>query len=403
LSNDIPQSMYLAGPMTNIPRFNFPLFDSVAQELRDQGFDITSPAEEDGPRVRDAVWDSETGNPADLPKTFNYGETLSRDIRIVLDKVDGVCVLPYWQSSTGACMEVYAARRVGKPVVAWDVETRTAIPVDNVVLAQQLAKSLFHAAAEEVAAQQPPPLDGGNRQYTGGRVLLVEEPDTKPVEGIIRPDIADDIYDAINQANVELKPATSVLLHPANQLRLDGERPTQLWGLPVRLEESLPVGSWALVTDESAPIREWPDAPNADTPLREEDFAHATGEVRITSETGGQKGSKPVRLDLVPPEPLWELARVYAFGAEKYDDHNYLRGYDWSLSYAAMLRHLTLWWNGESIDPETGLSHLAHGAWHTFALMAFQQHELGTDDRIGGVIEHGESIQRTGRSEEART
>ena len=106
------------------------------------------------------------------------------------------------------------------------------------------------------------------------------------------------------------------------------------------------------------------------------------GEVRVTSSTGGQKGTKRERMDLIPPEALWELARVYGMGAEKYDDHNYLRGYDYSLSYSAMLRHATQWANGEDNDSESGLNHLAHAAWHCFALMMYQFHDLGTDDRL---------------------
>ncbi len=43
--NDI--KWYLAGPMTGIPQFNYPLFDSVSAELRASGYDITSPAEMD--------------------------------------------------------------------------------------------------------------------------------------------------------------------------------------------------------------------------------------------------------------------------------------------------------------------------------------------------------------------
>lgn len=106
-------------------------------------------------------------------------------------------------------------------------------------------------------------------------------------------------------------------------------------------------------------------------------------EIRVTDpKTGGQKGVKAERMDLVPVEPLMELSRVYGFGAEKYDDFNYLLGYAWRLSLGAMLRHIMLWANGEDLDEESGLHHLAHAAWHCFTLQMFQRHELGTDDRI---------------------
>lgn len=48
------------------------------------------------------------------------------------------------------------------------------------------------------------------------------------------------------------------------------------------------------------------------------------GETRITDAlTGGQKCAKAERYDLLPVEPMAELARHYGIGAKKYADHNY--------------------------------------------------------------------------------
>ena len=111
------------------------------------------------------------------------------------------------------------------------------------------------------------------------------------------------------------------------------------------------------------------------------------GEVRITSETGGQKGKKPQAMGLIPPEALLALSEVYGMGADKYDDHNYLKGYDWSLSFGALLRHVMAAEKGEWLDDESGLPHVMHAAWHCFALFLFEKHGLGTDDRISTVVE----------------
>lgn len=105
-------------------------------------------------------------------------------------------------------------------------------------------------------------------------------------------------------------------------------------------------------------------------------------EVRVKNErTGGEKGSKPVRMDLIPVEPLWEVAKLYGKGAEKYATHNWRRGYDWSLSYAAMMRHATQFWNGESHDEETGCHHLSSVIFHALALMEFEKTHPELDDR----------------------
>lgn len=105
-------------------------------------------------------------------------------------------------------------------------------------------------------------------------------------------------------------------------------------------------------------------------------------EIRIRNEeTGGEKGQKQARFDLIPVDPLWQVARVYGRGAEKYADRNWERGYAWSLSYGALQRHANAFWMGEEIDPETGLPHLAHVVWHCFTLMQFAQHYRQFDDR----------------------
>ena len=71
-------------------------------------------------------------------------------------------------------------------------------------------------------------------------------------------------------------------------------------------------------------------------------------EVRTTSKTGGEKGVKLERFDLIPVGPLTELARLYGIGAKKYDDRNWEKGYEWSKSYAAMQRHANEFWAGKT-------------------------------------------------------
>ena len=105
-------------------------------------------------------------------------------------------------------------------------------------------------------------------------------------------------------------------------------------------------------------------------------------ETRLVDEkTGGQKGVKPARMDLIPPDPLWKLSLIYGMGAKKYSDDNWRKGYSWRLSIGALLRHIFLFTMGEYLDEESGLPHLAHAAWHCFTLMEFHRLKLGTDDR----------------------
>ena len=107
-------------------------------------------------------------------------------------------------------------------------------------------------------------------------------------------------------------------------------------------------------------------------------------EVRVVSETGGEKGSKACQMDQLPVQALWELAEHFGFGAEKYAKHNFRRGYDWSLSYNACMRHLLQFWGGEDIDEETGSKHVVAAAWHCLCMATFMDEHKDYDDRYKG-------------------
>lgn len=105
------------------------------------------------------------------------------------------------------------------------------------------------------------------------------------------------------------------------------------------------------------------------------------GETRTIAASGAQKGTKAERFDLVPVYPLTLLARLYGAGAKKYAAHNWRMGYEWSKSYAAAQRHLTAFWDGEDIDPETGVPHVINVAFHMFALAQYLKDHPELDDR----------------------
>lgn len=109
----------------------------------------------------------------------------------------------------------------------------------------------------------------------------------------------------------------------------------------------------------------------------------SAGERRTTSSTGGEKGVKDARFDLVPVLPLTTVAKLYAKGAEKYAAHNWSRGYEWSKSYAALMRHATQFWAGEDLDEETQLPHMASVVFHAMALIQFMEDHRDFDDRPG--------------------
>jgi hypothetical protein len=110
---------YLAGSMTNLPGFGFKVFDSVADELRTRGIDVVTPSELDEAASRKAAMQSKDGDPDAYYKATGLmrGRLLARDIRIVIDDVDSVIVMPGWRQSKGARLETFTAWLHGKPVL----------------------------------------------------------------------------------------------------------------------------------------------------------------------------------------------------------------------------------------------------------------------------------------------
>ncbi len=97
--------------------------------------------------------------------------------------------------------------------------------------------------------------------------------------------------------------------------------------------------------------------------------------------TQGRKfdGDK-LRYDLVPWEPMNDVAAVLTHGAKKYAPENwkYVRGARWRY-LAAAFRHLVARATGEKADPETGLPHTAHAICCLLFLGWFDKHEEVVD------------------------
>ena len=76
-----------------------------------------------------------------------------------------------------------------------------------------------------------------------------------------------------------------------------------------------------------------------------------------------------------------QTAAVLKFGAIKYAEHNWRKGFTWSRPLAAAMRHITAFNDGEDKDPESGLSHLAHAACCIMFLLEFEKTHPELDDR----------------------
>lgn len=72
-------------------------------------------------------------------------------------------------------------------------------------------------------------------------------------------------------------------------------------------------------------------------------------------------GIKKPQAHFIPPVAILAEAKVMALGGSKYGPYNWQdQPVDASTYYDAALRHLMSWFTGESVDEESGQSHLAH-------------------------------------------
>lgn len=110
-----------------------------------------------------------------------------------------------------------------------------------------------------------------------------------------------------------------------------------------------------------------------------------SGEVRVINPvTGGMKNRKDCELFTAPPVGMVEYGKVCSYGSrDKYAQNNWRYGFVWSLSANALLRHYLAWVGGEDHDPESGLHHMAHAAWHALVLVQFSVDHPSLDDRFG--------------------
>lgn len=75
-----------------------------------------------------------------------------------------------------------------------------------------------------------------------------------------------------------------------------------------------------------------------------------------------KNGIEKPRLSLIPQEAIVEVARVFGYGANKYEAYNFSKGARKTTYTDAAMRHINRYLLNEDIDPESGFNHLAHAA-----------------------------------------
>lgn len=119
--------LYLAGPMRGIADHNFPAFDAAAEHLRSLGHEVVNPAD----LSRDSGVEYNSDGTC---TTEQLRELLTIDLAWLVD-CEGIALLPGWQKSEGAKLELLFVTMTGMRVFSSTGEEYIAKPslVVNVI------------------------------------------------------------------------------------------------------------------------------------------------------------------------------------------------------------------------------------------------------------------------------
>ena len=80
---------------------------------------------------------------------------------------------------------------------------------------------------------------------------------------------------------------------------------------------------------------------------------------------------------LVPPEIFEAIAYIRMYGNAKYHDPDNWKTVEIERYYSAAMRHLLAWRRGETVDMESGYSHLWHAACNLAFMISLEDQEIG--------------------------
>ena len=133
--------VYCAGPMSGKPQQNAPAFAAAAELLRSQGHDVVTPVE-----LNAEIWWNHYGRDFDpASDVVGYGDPIAneffaRDLHEVCTR-DAVGVLPGWQQSNGARLEVLLAELLRKVIL----DATTGERISTTIMQHMSAYGAFQA------------------------------------------------------------------------------------------------------------------------------------------------------------------------------------------------------------------------------------------------------------------
>jgi hypothetical protein len=113
--------IYLAGPMSGLPFFNFDAFFQYESYLQNLGWKVWSPARNDIAKHGEFYKACPTGSHEELEKTgvvLSYRTALSDDCAMILGgKITALALMPGWHKSKGVQVEYALAKCLGLEII----------------------------------------------------------------------------------------------------------------------------------------------------------------------------------------------------------------------------------------------------------------------------------------------
>lgn len=106
--------IYLAGPMSGIPDFNFPAFFDYAEALEEGGWEVFNPAQNDID-VHGSLEGIKAAWAADATTTLR--QCLNDDLDYITAEADAIAMMPDWENSKGARAEHATAVALGLQII----------------------------------------------------------------------------------------------------------------------------------------------------------------------------------------------------------------------------------------------------------------------------------------------
>lgn len=114
------KKIYIAGPMTGLPWYNFEAFNDAAKWLQEAGWHPLNPAEFD---LRLDDFDPFSMEDASSVVSTDFLQrAMIRDVNLVMHEADAIALLPRWATSTGAIAEYALAKWKHIPAYFCDIK-----------------------------------------------------------------------------------------------------------------------------------------------------------------------------------------------------------------------------------------------------------------------------------------